>query len=228
MFKKSFFLGVKDAVPVVLGYIPIGITLGITAKQVGFFVSDMFLMLTFVFAGSSQFIGVNMIGAGATLLTITTTTFFVNFRHFMLSSAYAPYLHGEKTAKLIFVGALMTDESFAISIEKVKEDHEKYNTTYLLGLEITAWLTWITSTCLGVAIGSFIPSYQSLGLDFALSAMFIGLIAAMIKTKMHLVVCLLSGIISLILFNVGLTNFNVIIASIIVSCLAVGVKYANK
>lgn len=226
--RKSYLLGVEDAIPIVLGYLPIGITLGITAKQVGFFVADIWMMSTFVFAGSAQFIGVDMIGAGAAVLTIATTTFFVNFRHFMLSSAYAPYLHGEKTAKLIFVGALITDESFAVSINKVKKDHKKYNTTYLLALETTAWMSWIIATCLGVALGSFIPSYESLGLDFTLCAMFIGLIAAMITSKTHLIVCLASGITSLILLNLGLENFNVIIASIIVSCCAVGVKYATK
>jgi 4-azaleucine resistance transporter AzlC len=228
MQRNSFLVGVKDALPIFLGYLPLGLTLGITAKTIGFFFADMFAMSTVVFAGSSQFIGVDMIGKGVAFSTIIATTFFVNFRHFMLSGALAPYFQGEKTLKLIFVGAFITDESFAVCINNVKSDPVRYNTTYLLGVEITAYLSWLFSSCLGLTIGSFIPSYDSLGLDFALSAMFIGLIAAMVKSKTHLVVCLLSGIISLVLLTMGIKNFNVIIASILVSCAAVGVQYAGS
>jgi len=228
MRKNNFLIGVKDSLPIVLGYIPIGLTLGVAAREVGFLFMNMFSMSAIVFAGSSQFIGVDMIGAGASFATIIATTFFVNFRHFMMSSAYAPHLNGKKTWALAIVSFGITDESFAIGITKAKEKSESFGISYLLGLEYTAWLSWLISTCIGVLLGSLIPDYQSLGLDFALCAMFIGLIAAMVKSKMHLAVCILSGIISLVLYQVGMTNFNVIIAAVVVSCLAVGVDYARK
>ena len=228
MSRKKFFIGAKDSLPIILGYLPIGITLGVTAREVGLLFSDMFSMSFIVFAGSSQFIGVDMIGAGASFITIIATTFFVNFRHFMMSSAYAPYFSGKKTIPLALVSFGITDESFAIGINKAKSDSEVFGITYLLGLESFAWFSWLLSTCLGLMLGSLIPSYETLGLDFALCAMFIGLIAAMIKSKSQLIVCILSGIISLFLYQLGLKNFNVIIAAVSVSCIAVGVKYANK
>ena len=58
--------------------------------------------------------------------------------------------------------------------------------------------------------------------------MFIGLLAVMIKNKAHLLVCLLSGVLSLMLYFAGMTHFNVIIAAVVVSFAAVGVSYAYQ
>ena len=229
MRNKHYFLaGVKDSLPIVFGYLPIGLTLGVTAREAGLVFSDMFAMSSIVFAGSSQFIGVNMIRNGAAFITIIATTFFVNFRHFMMSSAYAPHLYGKPTWALMLISFGITDESFAIGITKAETDSADFGLNYLAGLEFTAWFSWLAATCTGVLIGSLIPNYQKFGLDFALYGMFIGLIAIMIKSKIHFLVCVLSGILSLILFQAGMTNFNVIIAALVISCLAVGVDYARK
>jgi len=229
MHKKSnFLLGAKESLPIVLGYLPIGLTLGVTAREAGLVFSNMFAMSSIVFAGSAQFIGVNMIASGSAFITIITTTFFVNFRHFMMSSAYAPHLHGKPVWALMLIAFGITDESFAIGITKAESGSDQFGLSYLAGLEFTAWFSWLTATCLGVLIGSLIPDYQKLGLDFALYGMFIGLIAVMVKSKMHLFVCFLSGALSLALYKVGMTNFNVIISAVVVSCLAVGVNYAKR
>ncbi len=224
--KHRFLIGMKDALPIVLGYLPIGLTLGVAAGKVGFLFRDMFAMSAIVFAGSAQFIGVDMLGQGIAAATIITTTFFVNFRHFMMSSAYAPYLHGKKLWALALVSFGITDESFAVGITKAKAGEETFGIAYLLGLEFTAWFAWLSATSLGVLVGGLIPNYQQFGLDFALAGMFIGLIAIMAKTKVHLAVCLASGALSLALYMIGMTNFNVIIAAIVVSVAAVGVGYA--
>ena len=226
--KHHFLTGVKDSLPIVLGYLPIGLTLGVTAREAGLLFGDMFAMSSIVFAGSAQFIGVDMIRNGVAFVTIITTTFFVNFRHFMMSSAYAPHLYGKPTWALMLISFGITDESFAIGITKAETKSDDFGLSYLAGLEFTAWFSWLAATCTGVLIGSLIPDYQKFGLDFALYGMFIGLLAIMIKSKMHLLVCILSGVLSLILFQAGMTNFNVIVAALVISSLAVGVDYARK
>ena len=224
--KHRFLTGAKDALPIVLGYLPIGMTLGVAAGKVGFVFRDMFSMSFIVYAGSAQFIGVDLLGKGVAAATVIATTFFVNFRHFMMSSAYAPYLHGKKLWSLALVSFGITDESFAIGITKAKEGADTFGIAYLLGLEFTAWFSWLFATCTGLLLGGMIPNTHQFGLDFALSGMFIGLIAVMSKTKWHLAVCLLSGVLSLLLYQIGFTNFNVIIAALLVSSAAVGVGYA--
>ena len=124
-------------------------------------------MSAIVYAGSAQFIGVDMLGQGVTVATIITTTFFVNFRHFMMSSAYAPYLHGKRFEALLLVSFGITDESFAIGIAHAKSGAESFGIAYLLGLEFTAWFSWLSATCAGLLLGGLIPDYHLFGLSFA-------------------------------------------------------------
>ncbi|MEX1306909.1 MAG: AzlC family ABC transporter permease [Eubacteriales bacterium] len=226
--KHPFLIGVSDALPVALGLWPIGITLGVAAGSLGFLLRDMSAMSAIVYAGSAQFIGVDMLEKGATAATIITATFFINFRHFMMSSAYAPYLHGKSVWALLIVSFGITDETFAVGITRAKADPNGFGIAYLFGLEFTAWFSWLCATVLGILLGGFIPNFEKFGLSFALPAMFIGLIAMLAKTKTHLLVCLASGVLSLFLYLIGITNFNVIIAALVVSFAAVGVKYAIK
>lgn len=139
--RSDFFAGVKDSLPIVLGYLPIGLTLGVTAREAGLIFSDMFAMSSIVFAGSAQFIGVDMLANGTAFITIITTTFFVNFRHFMMSSAYAPHLHGKPVWALMLIAFGITDESFAIGITKAESKSSSFGLSYLAGLEFTAWFS---------------------------------------------------------------------------------------
>jgi len=113
-----------------------------------------------------------------------------------------------------------------MGITKAKAGADTFGIAYLLGLEFTAWFAWLTATCVGLLLGGMIPNTEQFGLDFALAGMFIGLIAMMAKTKWHLIVCLASGILSLLSYLAGFTHFNVIIAALLVSSAAVGVGYA--
>ena len=66
------------------------------------------------------------------------------------------------------------------------------------------------------------PYFETFGLDFALPAMLIGLLALLIKTKRDLIVCVLAGVLTLFLNTTSLENFSVIISSVLVSLVLVG------
>ncbi len=220
----------KDSLPIVFGYAPLGIALGIMANAVSFAWYDMLGMSAIVFAGSAQFIGVDMISSGAAASAIIVTTFFVNFRHFLMSTAYSPYFRDTKTSTLLLISHGITDESFAVGINKCQHDPENATPAYIIALNITAYLSWISFTIIGIFLGNAIPDYERLGLGFALSAMFIGLIALMITDKKSVVVCITSGILSVLLLVAGIESWNVIISAV-VSCIlvvAIGNIYGNK
>ncbi len=82
---RLFFTGVKNAIPICLGIIPIGISYGILALQVGLTRLEAVLMSVLVMAGSSQLMVLGMIGK-ATLIAMVTAVFFVNLRNFVMSS----------------------------------------------------------------------------------------------------------------------------------------------
>ena len=83
---KIFIDGVGAAWPICIGYIPIGLALGVIAQKAGLSPSEIGVMSLLVFAGSSQFIAVSMLSAGADIAAIILTTFMVNLRHLLMSS----------------------------------------------------------------------------------------------------------------------------------------------
>ena len=230
MKRQHITNGMKDSLPIIFGYAPLGIALGIMANAASFAWYDMFSMSTIVFAGSSQFIGVNMINSGATASAIIVTAFFVNFRHFLMSTAYSPYFKDVKTSTLLIMSFGITDESFAVGINKLKHDPQSATPAYIIALNTTAYISWITFTVIGIFLGNAIPDYEKLGLGFALNAMFIGLIALMISDKKSIIICILSGIFSLLLLLVGMHSWNVIIGAVVacVAVVAIGEYYGNK
>ena len=227
MNKKHIIDGMKDSLPIVFGYAPLGIALGIMANAAAFAWYDMLGMSVIVFAGSSQFIGVNMISTGAAASAIIVTAFFVNFRHFLMSTAYSPFFKNVKISTLLIMSFGITDESFAIGINKLKHDQENATPLYFISLNTTAYLSWIIFTIIGIFLGDAIPDYEKLGLGFALNAMFIGLIALMISDKKSVLICVLSGIGSLLLLLAGMNSWNVIIAAIVSCIIVVGIGELN-
>ena len=80
--KGALVEGSAAAWPICLGYVPIGLAFGVLAQKVGLHPFEIGLMSVLVFAGSSQFIGISMMAAGAAPGAIILTTFMVNLRHF--------------------------------------------------------------------------------------------------------------------------------------------------
>lgn len=219
---KYFLTGLKESYPIVLGYIPIGLAFGVLASSASISPLGVLFISLILFAGSAQFITVSMIVAGLNSLNIIATIFVVNFRHFLMSSSYSRYFKNEKVLPLLFLSYFVTDESFAVGINKAKYDNENFNKDYLLGVELGGYLAWACFTTLGAYIGSFITDFEALGLDFALPAMFIGLLALLIKSKKDLLICVIAGFLTVSLSFTPLHSFSIIIGSIIASVLLLG------
>ena len=98
--REKFTQGGAAAWPICLGYLPIGLAFGVLAQKAGLSPLQVALMSIFVFAGSSQFIAVSMLSAGASLAAIVATTFMVNLRHLLMSSSLAAKLGKKNRWKL--------------------------------------------------------------------------------------------------------------------------------
>ena len=221
---KYFLNGVKESYPIVLGYIPIGIAFGVLANSTGISPLGVLFISLVLFAGSAQFITVSMLASLASGISIVFTILIVNFRHFLMSSAYSKYFKNDKIYSLAILSYFITDESFAIGINKAKYENEEFNKSYLLGVELSGYFTWAIFTTIGAIVGNFITDFDALGLDFALPAMFIGLLALLIKTKKDLIVCILAGVLTILLSLTFVASFAVIISSIFASIILVGGK----
>lgn len=173
---QRFRLGLACALPVVLGYLPIGFAVGVLAAQTGLSAGATGFMSLLVYAGASQFIAIGLLGAGAPPLTIVVTTLLVNLRHFLMSAALSPYLRGVRPLALAALAFTLTDETFAVdSVEFQRRG--RGDPWFMSGLHLLPYVTWLASTMVGAAVGGIVADPQVWGLDFALPAMFIGLLA---------------------------------------------------
>ena len=139
--------GLNAGWPICLGYLPIGMAFGVLAQKAGLTSLQIGLMSIMVFAGSSQFIAVSLLAAGASAPAIVTTTFVVNLRHVLMSSALAVYLRAAHRGWLALYAYGVTDESFAVNLSKFRDS--QWNLNSALVTNQTANFTWIVTTVLG-------------------------------------------------------------------------------
>lgn len=224
--KYYFIKGIKDCIPTIFGYISIGIACGVLSKSCDLSLGETLGMSAFIYAGSAQFIAAGMMVSKASILSIVVTIFFVNLRHIFMSASMAPYFKKNSFCKNLSLGVLLTDETFLVAADEGAKN-KKINFWWMTGLNMAAYINWVVATGIGVLIGSLIPDYKLFGLDFALTAMFIGLlISAVENTKIKKAVCIISSsIISLLLCTLVMsTNTGVIISAVIGAVVGLFIK----
>jgi 4-azaleucine resistance transporter AzlC len=204
--------GAAAAWPICLGYMPIGMAFGVLAQKAGLTPFEIGLMSILVFAGSSQFIAVAMLSAGASFATIVATTFTVNLRHLLMSSALATFFKGHRRIKLSLFAYGITDESFAINWSRLKAGG--WDLERAIVLNQTANFVWLVSTVIGGIGGQFIPA-NAFGLDYALIAMFICLLVYQLGGRIYVLTAILAGGLAVILALVWPGNAYIIVAAIV-------------
>ena len=170
----TFRDGVKACVPTILGYLGIGFAAGVVEKGVGLPILEIALLSLLVYAGSGQFIICGLLAIGAPVSSIIATVFLVNLRHFLMSLSVTYHFRGRSLLSNIGVGTLLTDESYGVLTTALQEGHS-VTSSWMHGLNVAAYLTWLVANLAGGLLGQFIPSPERFGLDFALTAMFLGL-----------------------------------------------------
>ncbi|MDF1591170.1 MAG: AzlC family ABC transporter permease [Desulfobacterales bacterium] len=210
--------GALAAWPICLGYIPIGLAFGVLAQKAGLHPFAIGMMSLFVFAGSSQFIALSMLAAGAAPLAIILTAFTVNLRHFLMSSSLAMYMGQTSKKRLSLFAYGVTDESFAVNLFRFRQGG--WDVKRALTVNHIANIAWVASTLMGGYGGELIPE-RALGIDYALNSMFICLLVFQLRGKKYVITAVLSGGIAVLLALVLPGNSYVVLASIIAATLAV-------
>jgi len=224
--KRSFFSGMRQALPIVLGYIPVGFAYGVLAQKNGLSLLNTVAMSVIVFAGSSQLIGAGLFGAGAGLLAIVATTFVVNLRHMLMSAALAPKLRYWKKWQIALFGYELTDETFALHTMRMTREQPPLSETF--GVNLTSQFSWILGSLVGYLAGGRIADVRPIGLDYALPAMFIALLVPQVVKPIFLMMAVLAGILSVTLSLYGFSQSHVIVATVAASTVGVGVEQWMK
>ncbi|MCB2202840.1 AzlC family ABC transporter permease [bacterium] len=211
--RQPHLQGLLRAVPIALGYIPVGFAYGVLAQKAGLSAFNSILMSIIVYAGSGQLIAVGLIGAGISPISIIVTTFIVNLRHMLMSAALSPHLQDWHKPELAGFAYELTDETFAVHSVRLEEEDVPKTETF--ATNVSAQVSWIAGTVLGVYGGRLIAEIEPFALDYALPAMFIALLVMQIKNNIQVGVAVLAGLASLGLYKLGLDQWYVILATIL-------------
>jgi len=217
--QDRFLQGVKDCVPTLLGYLSIGFAAGVIGHTSGLSIAEVLLMSLLIYAGSAQFIVSGMIAAQGPAAAIIVTVFVVNLRHLLLSAAISPYFRHLAPIKTLFIGSLLTDETFGVAMGEAM-NQKKINEKWMYGLNITAYLNWILATVAGAYFGQWMTSPEKFGLDFALSAMFIGLLVIQIRSRGNIskdLVVAVSAVVVVTAFSLVLSGSMAVIAATVIA-----------
>ncbi|PWH16504.1 MAG: branched-chain amino acid ABC transporter permease [Anaerolineae bacterium] len=197
---QQFVLGVRDELPILLGVVPFGMIYGILALSAGLPAVEAQAMSAVIFAGSSQFMIVQLIGESTPWLVIVVTGFVINLRHALYSATIAPYVKHLPFRWKACLAYLLTDEAFAVSVLHYQQQGiTRFGHWYFLGAGLALWTAWQISTALGVFLGAQVP--QSWGLDFTLPLTFIALVVPALKDRAGFVTALTASLAALVFFN---------------------------
>lgn len=175
----TFTKGIKAGIPLAVGYLPIAVTFGFLARGAGMTVLETSIMSLIVFAGASQFVGVNLISLGATTMEIVLTTFILNFRHFILTSALSRRMKpGLPAAVKAAIAFGITDESFTVA---ALQEEKEIPPAFLFGLNGIGYVAWNGGTLIGVIAATGLPDSIQKSMGIALYAMFVGLLIPTIR-----------------------------------------------
>lgn len=200
---SEFLHGIKDELPILLGVLPFGMIYGASAISAGIPASIAQAMSCIVFAGSAQFVIVQLIAVGTPSLVIILTAFIVNIRHLLYSASVSTYTDKLNLLWKWLLAYLLTDEAYAVTIlHYQKPDGNGKKHWYYLGTGLALWTTWQLSTAAGIFLGGHIPTSWSL--DFTSTLTFIALVVPTIKDHTSTTVALTSALTALVVIALPL------------------------
>lgn len=199
--KQAFY----KSIPVMAGYVFLGIGFGILIRDAGYGLLPAAAMSLFIYAGSMQFVGVSLLTGGATLLTTAITTVMVNARHLFYSISMIGKYKSAGKYKPYMIFAL-TDETYSLLCDGSTPDGtdpELYR--FLVSLFDHSY--WVAGSVIGNLLGTVLP-FSTAGIEFSMTALFVASFTEQwLTTKDHIpaITGLLGTLLCLVVF--GRENF---------------------
>ena len=201
MHKKALKTVFLDTVPVMTGYLFLGISFGILLQEAGYGLPWAFSMALFMYAGSAQFLSVSLLANHASILSSAIAVFLLNARHIFygisLIDAYKDT--GKKKPYLVFA---LTDETYSLVTQNQPPEGMKRH-TYCFLVSLFDHIYWVAGCVIGSVAGNFIPiSFE--GIEFVLTALFVTLFTEQwLSNKNHFpaVVGVVSTVLCLVIFG---------------------------
>jgi 4-azaleucine resistance transporter AzlC len=189
--------GVRAALPLAPGPILFGLSFGVFAETAGMSGLAAVVMSATTFAGAAQFAAASVLAAGGTALAAIAAALLLNARYAGMSVAVASIFPGSRLRRF-FEAQLIVDESWALSGRS-----GRFQWPILFGAGLFLYVLWVGSTALGVILGSSLADSESIGLDAAFAALFLGLAMPYVRGRRALVASALAAVITLALLPIA-------------------------
>ena len=205
-------ISARAALPVMLGYVAIGIPCGILCASIGLNGIQVLALSYLFYSGAGQFMLPNMYLAACPLSSIIASISFVNMRQLLYAASFAPYTTRAGKLLLFFFGASVTDESFGVSIARFREGNWTCERAFLVNLFSQS--AWAWSNFVGVCVGGIINVPLAIA-SFAMTSIFICLMITQ-KLTLENVVAMIFAVVGVYICKlVGLTGPAILIGACI-------------
>lgn len=221
---KVFEKGIKNGLPIFLGYLAVSFALGIEARRLGITSVQAVLISATNLTSAGQAAGIETIASQAGYITIALTQLIINLRYCLMSSSLSQRFDTKmKPIHRYLIAFGVTDEIFGVSSAYEKENIPP---AYCYGLIAAAWPGWVLGTALGCLSGDILPENVLSALGVALYGMFIAIIIPPTKkNKALLGIVIISMLLSLVftvtpVLNTVSSGFRVIILTVVIASVA--------
>ena len=205
----TFTRGVHEGFPICVGYFPTAMAFGLVCRDVGLKMWEAVLFSVTNFAGSGQFLAINLLASGALILEIIIGALLINLRYIFMGAALNQKLEeGIHGPRRLVLAHGTTDEVFSVAVLH----NQQLSWAYMAGLQGVSYAGWVGGTAIGFLIGMVLSAELQMAVGVTLYAMFISLFAQELRQK---------GIMVLII-----AGFSAIMNSILILGLSVGSGWA--
>ena len=184
--ENSFIRGIKDGIPICLGYLSVSFAFGIFSVENGLAIWEALLISMTCVTSAGQLAGVPIIATGGSFIELAATQLIINLRYSLMSVSLSQKLgKSVKMADRFLISFVNTDEVFAVSSGK----DESVGKKYMFGLILTPYLGWSTGTLLGAVAGNILPAIVISALGIAIYGMFVAIVIPAAKREKSVALC---------------------------------------
>lgn len=184
-------MGIRDGIPIALGYLSVSFAFGIFASSSGLSVLEAVLISALNVTSAGQLAAVPIIASGGAILELALSQLVINLRYALMSVSLSQRLGDSiRLRDRFLISFVNTDEVFAVAMSKESQVGRKY----MLGLIVTPFVGWVSGTLLGAAAGNILPALLVSALGIAIYAMFVAIVVPESRKSRMTALCALLSI----------------------------------
>ena len=205
MKRNIFAIGLRDGIPIALGYLAVSFSFGIAAVAAGLTPMEAILISMTNLTSAGQFAGIGIITSGGSYFELALSQFIINLRYSLMGISLSQKLDNTFSApKRAVLGHALTDEVFAVSVSRTKP----VTPIYFFGLALLPYIGWSLGTGIGAFFGELLSAPLRDALSVAIYGMFIAIIIPEMKKSKHTAgIVLLAVAISCVIYYVPVFDF---------------------